>query len=74
MNLEKVIFGAFVILSFTLNFGFFVGEIDWRFDTKFVQTLRLVKAADLYPYSNYFLVGDSTYGDGSGEDDGRLFW
>jgi hypothetical protein len=28
MNLEKVIFGAFVILSFTLNFGFFVGEID----------------------------------------------
>jgi hypothetical protein len=28
MNLEKVIFGAFVILSFTLNFGFFIGEID----------------------------------------------
>jgi hypothetical protein len=28
MNLEKVIFGAFVILAFTLNFGFFIGEID----------------------------------------------
>jgi hypothetical protein len=28
MNLEKVIFGAFVILACTLNFGFFVGEID----------------------------------------------
>ncbi|MCU0814245.1 MAG: DUF6394 family protein [Burkholderiaceae bacterium] len=28
MNLEKVIFGAFVILAFTLNFGFFLGEID----------------------------------------------
>jgi len=28
MNLEKVIFGAFIILSFTLNFGFFIGEID----------------------------------------------
>ncbi len=27
MNLEKVIFGAFVILACTLNFGFFVGEI-----------------------------------------------
>ncbi len=27
MNLEKVIFGACVILSFTLNFGFFIGEI-----------------------------------------------
>ena len=28
MNLEKVIFGAFIILACTLNFGFFVGEID----------------------------------------------
>jgi hypothetical protein len=27
MNLEKVIFGAFVILACTLNFGFFVGDI-----------------------------------------------
>jgi Ca2+/H+ antiporter, TMEM165/GDT1 family len=27
MNLEKVIFGAFVILSCTLNFGFFIGDI-----------------------------------------------
>ena len=28
MNLEKVIFGFFVILACTLNFGFFIGEID----------------------------------------------
>ena len=28
MNLEKVIFGAFIILACTLNFGFFVGDID----------------------------------------------
>lgn len=28
MNLEKVIFGAFVILACTLNFGFFIGELD----------------------------------------------
>jgi len=28
VNLEKVIFGAFVILACTLNFGFFIGEID----------------------------------------------
>lgn len=27
MNLEKVIFGAFVILACTLNFGFFIGDI-----------------------------------------------
>ena len=28
MNLEKVVFGFVVILACTLNFGFFVGEID----------------------------------------------
>lgn len=27
MNLEKVIFGAFVILACTLNFGFFIGDL-----------------------------------------------
>ena len=28
MNLEKVIFGFFILLAATLNFGFFVGELD----------------------------------------------
>ena len=28
MNLEKVIFGFFVVLALTLNFGFFLGEFD----------------------------------------------
>lgn len=28
MNLEKVIFGFFIVLALTLNFGFFVGDID----------------------------------------------
>lgn len=28
MNLEKVIFGFFVIFACTLNFGFFIGDID----------------------------------------------
>lgn len=27
MNLDKVIFGFFIVLAATLNFGFFVGEI-----------------------------------------------
>ncbi len=27
MNLEKVVFGFFVVLAATLNFGFFVGDI-----------------------------------------------
>ncbi|MCU0278841.1 MAG: DUF6394 family protein [Candidatus Nanopelagicales bacterium] len=28
MNFEKVVFGFFVVLAATLNFGFFVGPID----------------------------------------------
>ncbi len=28
MNLEKVVFAFFIVLSLTLNFGFFVGELD----------------------------------------------
>ncbi len=28
MNLEKVIFGFFIVFAMTLNFGFFIGEID----------------------------------------------
>ena len=28
MNLEKVIFGFFIVLALTLNFGFFIGETD----------------------------------------------
>ena len=28
MNMEKVVFGFFILMSLTLNFGFFVGDID----------------------------------------------
>jgi ABC-type siderophore export system fused ATPase/permease subunit len=28
MNMEKVVFGFFIVLAMTLNFGFFIGEID----------------------------------------------
>ncbi len=28
MNLEKVVFGFFIILAMTLNFGFVIGDID----------------------------------------------
>lgn len=28
MNFEKVVFGFFIVLALTLNFGFFIGEID----------------------------------------------
>lgn len=28
MNLEKVIFAFFIVLALTINFGFFIGDID----------------------------------------------
>jgi ABC-type siderophore export system fused ATPase/permease subunit len=28
MNMEKVVFGFFIVLAMTLNFGFFIGELD----------------------------------------------
>ena len=28
MNLEKVLFAFFIVLALTLNFGFFIGDID----------------------------------------------
>ena len=28
MNMEKVIFAFFIVLALTLNFGFFIGDID----------------------------------------------
>jgi putative Ca2+/H+ antiporter (TMEM165/GDT1 family) len=28
MNLEKVVFGFFIVMALTLNFGFFLGDID----------------------------------------------
>ncbi|MCB1954923.1 MAG: hypothetical protein KDG55_04570 [Rhodocyclaceae bacterium] len=28
MNLEKVVFGFFIVFAATLNFGFFVGQLD----------------------------------------------
>ena len=28
MNLEKVVFGFVIVLAATLNFGFFIGDID----------------------------------------------
>ncbi|QQZ30450.1 hypothetical protein HMY34_17755 [Thiothrix subterranea] len=28
MNSEKVVFGFFILLALTLNFGFFIGDID----------------------------------------------
>jgi hypothetical protein len=39
MNLEKVIFAFFIVLAATLNFGFFIGDID-RPELHHVGSLR----------------------------------
>ena len=46
MNLEKVIFGFFIVLAATLNFGFVYGDIDnpahhhlWEFFAAFVVNI-----------------------------------
>ncbi len=55
MNLEKVIFGFFILLAATLNFGFVYGDIDnplyhnrWEFYAALVVTLiaTLIKLGD----------------------------
>ena len=28
MNLEKVVFGFFIVLALSLNYGFFIGDMD----------------------------------------------
>jgi hypothetical protein len=46
MNLEKVVFGFFIVLAATLNFGFVYGDIDnpahhhlWEFFAAFVVNI-----------------------------------
>ena len=46
MNLEKVVFGFFIVLAATLNFGFVYGEVDnpahhhlWEFFAAFVVNI-----------------------------------
>jgi len=59
-----------------INTDFVIGELDWRFDPGggggliFREDIQAVRASDMYPYSDYFVLGTSEFGD----DDGRLFW
>ncbi len=40
MNLEKVVFGFFVVLAATLNFGFFIGDLG---NPETAQRLRALR-------------------------------
>lgn len=58
MNLEKVIFGFFVILACTLNFGFVVGSID---DVKLHDAGHLFAAVVVNLVALVMKFGDRTH-------------
>jgi hypothetical protein len=53
---------------------YFIGRIAWRYapGQAYRMDMDLLRASDLYPYDNYFIIGTSYYG--SGANQGRLFW
>jgi hypothetical protein len=58
MNLEKVIFGAFIILACTLNFGFFVGDIS---DPRHHHELELAATVVVNLIAMTLKFGDRTH-------------
>jgi hypothetical protein len=57
MNLEKVIFGFFVLLAATLNFGFFIGDID---DPELHNVYELFAAVVVNLIATVLKFGDRT--------------
>ena len=57
MNLEKVIFGFFVLLSATLNFGFFIGDIG---DPRLHNVYELFAAVVVNLIATVLKFGDRT--------------
>lgn len=57
MNLEKVVFGFFVLLAATLNFGFFVGDIS---DPEVHNSWELFSALVVALIATILKFGDST--------------
>jgi hypothetical protein len=58
MNLEKIIFGFFVIFACTLNFGFFIGDID---NVKFHDAGHLFAAVVVNLIALVMKFGDRTH-------------
>lgn len=49
---------------------YFIENMHWRFDgRRYTMDLDMVRAADMFPYTGYFIVGTSSYGTTA-----RLFW
>lgn len=57
MNTEKVVFAFFVVLALTLNFGFFLGEID---DPAHHNVYELFAAIVVNLIATLFKLGDRT--------------
>jgi hypothetical protein len=57
MNLEKVIFGFFVLLAATLNFGFFIGDIG---DPELHSVYELFAALAVSLIATVLKFGDRT--------------
>ena len=57
MNLEKVVFGFFVLLAATLNFGFFIGDIG---DPELHNSYELYAAVVVNLIATVLKFGDRT--------------
>jgi hypothetical protein len=57
VNLEKVVFGFFVLLAATLNFGFFLGDID---DPELHNSYELYAAVVVNLIATVLKFGDRT--------------
>lgn len=57
MNLEKVVFGFFVLLAATLNFGFFIGDIS---DPEIHNVVELFLALVVSLIATVLKFGDRT--------------
>ncbi|GAB93395.1 DUF6394 family protein [Gordonia rhizosphera] len=57
MNLEKVVFGFFVLLAATLNFGFFLGDLD---DPQVHNVYELYAAVVINLIATVLKFGDRT--------------
>jgi len=64
-----------VVESLTgISDDFFIAVIRWEYDGGIEQTLDLVRAEDLYPYTNYFQMGTTKFGGSGTSGSGRLLW
>jgi hypothetical protein len=57
MNLEKVVFGFFIVLAMTLNFGFFIGDLA---DPDFHHPYELFAAIVVNLIATVLKFGDRT--------------